>query len=308
MLTSIFSKSKPVNFVLVALYLSVFYFFANASEIFPFAFLITLREIGVLLVLILSLLVLNFISGKNELTGRNAFKNVLFTGFACMILPSLQNDTVILSNLFILLAFRRIISLRSHKDSIKKIFDATLWIGLASIFYFWSILFLFLLYFARLVHVGHRFKNWLVPLVSLLALFSLATATDLLITDTFFTLSDWYRESSFDFSSYREPFVLFPVAFLITLSLWSFFFYGIVIQKSGANSKTSLFLVLLSAFVALAVAILAPEKNGSELLFYFAPLAIIVTNYFQIQRDKWFREILFGTIILSPIFLLIFFS
>lgn len=307
MLTSFFSKSRPINFIVVALYILVFFLFANSNTLSSGALWPILREFGVLLIIILSVFFLNFISGRNELTGRNAYKSLLFAGFICMFFGVLRNDAVILSNLFILLAIRRIISLKSQKETVQKIFDATFWVGVASLFYFWSILFLFLVYFGLLVHVGHRFKNWLVPIIAILSLISITTAVDLLLTDTFFTFSDWYQSSNFDFTAYRELPVLIPVAFLLALSAWASFFYMLIIQKASANAKTSLFLVLLTAGLALSIAILGPTKDSSELLFFFAPLAIIVTNYFQNMEDKWFKEILMLAVVLMPVVLLVLF-
>lgn len=307
MLTSFFSKSKPINFIIVALYILVFFLFANFDSFSSGAFWPILEETGILLLIILSVVILNFISGRNELTGRNAYKSILFAGFICMFSGALKNDAVIISNIFILLALRRIISLKSQKETVQKIFDATLWVGIASFFYFWSILFLFLVYFGLLVHVGHRFKNWLVPILAVLTLLSLATATDLLITDSFYTFSDWYQSSNFDFTSYRELPILIPVAFLLALSAWSSFFYMLIIQKASANAKASLFLILLAAGIALTIAVLGPTKNSSELLFFFAPLAIIVTNYFQNMEDKWFKEILLLAVVFLPVLLLFLF-
>ena len=307
MLTSFFSNSRPINFIIVAIYILIFYFFANLSVLFSSSFWIILQEIGILLILFLSVFILNFISGRNELTGRNAYKSILFAGFLCMFVATMQNNDVILANLFLLLSLRRILSLKSQRETIKKIFDATLWVGVASLFYFWSILFLFVVYFGVLVHVGHRFKNWLVPVVALLTLFSIVTSIDLLLTDTFYTLTDWAQASNFDFENYRDLKLLIPIAFLFSLTLWASFFYMIIIQKASANAKSSLFLILLCAGVALSVAIFAPAKNGSELMFFFAPLAIIVTNYFQHMKDKWFKETLLYAIILLPVLLLLMF-
>ncbi len=281
MLTSFFSNSRPINFIIVAVYILIFYLFATLDTMISAPLWIILQEVGMLLVIVLSVFILNFISGRNELTGRNAYKSILFAGFLCMFAAAMQNNDVILANLFLLLALRRILSLKSQRETVKKIFDATFWVGVASLFYFWSILFLFVVYFGVLVHVGHRFKNWLVPLVAVLALISIVTSVDLLLTDTFYTLTDWTQASNFDFQNYRNPQVLIPTAFLFALTVWSSFFYMLIIQKASANAKTSLFLILLCAGVALTVAVLAPTKNGSELMFFFAPLAIIVTNYFQ---------------------------
>jgi hypothetical protein len=289
----------------VAVYIFIFYFFANLQALFSAPFWEIWQEVGMFLILVLSVFILNFISGRNELTGRNAYKSILFAGFLCMFSAALQNNDVIIANLFLLLALRRILSLKSQRETVKKIFDATLWIGVASLFYFWSILFLFVVYFGLLVHVGHRFKNWLVPLVALLALLCIVTSADLLITDTFYTLADWTQAINLNFEHYRNLSLLIPAAFLFALTLWSSFFYVIIIQKASANAKSSLFIILLCVGVALTVAVLAPTKNGSELMFFFAPLAIVVTNYFQTMKDQWFKEMLFITIILLPVLLLL---
>jgi hypothetical protein len=45
-----------------------------------------------------------------------------------------------------LLALRRLISLQSMKASKEKIFDASLWVFIASLFHFWSILFIVLIF------------------------------------------------------------------------------------------------------------------------------------------------------------------
>ncbi|MCX2838518.1 DUF6427 family protein [Salinimicrobium sp. MT39] len=305
MLTSFFSNSRPINFIVVAVYIFIFYLFANLQALFSAPFWVIWQEVGMFLILVLSVFILNFISGRNELTGRNAYKSILFAGFLCMFSAALQNNDVIIANLFLLLALRRILSLKSQRETVKKIFDATFWIGVASLFYFWSILFLFVVYFGLLVHVGHRFKNWLVPVAALLALLSIVTSVDLLITDTFYTLADWTQAINLDFEQYRNLSLLIPSAFLFALTLWSSFFYVLIIQKASANAKSSLFIILLCAGVALTVGVLAPTKNGSELMFFFAPLAIMVTNYFQSMKDQWFKEMLFLTIILLPVLLLL---
>jgi hypothetical protein len=307
MLTSFFSKSRPITFIIVALYISVFFVIANFSEALESGFLFSLRKLGALGLLLLSVFLLNFVSKRNELTTRNAYKTILFGAFVCMFLSALQNDAAILANLLVLLALRRIISLRTQRDTVQKIFDATFWIGIASVFYFWSFLFLFLVYFGILVHEGYKFKNWLVPIVALLVLFSIATSLDLLITDSFFTFSDWFVAANFDFSLYREAVILIPLALLLALTLWASFFYLGVVQKASASNKTSLFIILLFILLSMTVAVFAPTKNSSELIFFFAPLALIVTNYFQVSDDKWFREIILWLVLLLPFFLVLFF-
>lgn len=306
MLTSFFSKSRPVNIVIITLYLLVFFLIFSVFKTALPEWILLLKKGGIFLVLIFSIFLLNFISGKNELTGKNGFKIVLFAGFVCAFPAVFNNYNIILANLFLLLAMRRMISLKSQRHTAQKIFDATFWIGIASLFYFWSVFFLFLVYFAVLVHAGHKFKNWLIPFVAVLVLLSLVTSGSLLVNDTFYTWNDWFQASNFDFINYRSLPILLPVAFMFALTIWASFFYILIIQKASANTKTSLFIILLAAGLAITVAVFAPDKNSSELLFFFAPLAIIVSNYFEKTKDKWFKESLLFVIVLLPVLLLIF--
>jgi hypothetical protein len=58
-------------------------------------------------------------------------------------------------------------------------------------------------------------------------------------------------------------------------------------------------------FVAFMVVIFAPEKDGSEFLFMFAPLAIIITNYIEVIQEKWFKELFLLLLILVPFAILV---
>ncbi|MUP45145.1 hypothetical protein E0K83_05235 [Gramella sp. BOM4] len=306
MLTSFFSKSKPLNLAVIILLICAFY----SGVVFTswengFGWLTLLEKIGVLLVLVLSLLVLNFIAKKNELTKRSAYKSLLFAVFAVSFSQLLQNPSVIIANLCLLFAFRRIISLRSYKTVQKKIFDASFWVSIASLYYFWSILFYVLIFFA-ILNFASSFKNWLIPLVAVLAVSLLTISFHLLAYDEWYTLTNWFQASNFDFSKYGELEILVPLSFLLGLLLWTLIPYFGAIQKASITRRPVLSLVLLNLVLAIIVAILAPEKNGSELIFFFVPLSVIASNYFESKKDRIFKEILLFGIILMPFIVALF--
>ena len=56
--------------------------------------------------------------------------------------------------------------------------------------------------------------------------------------------------------------------------------------------------------ISLLVVAVAPDKNGSEFLFLFAPLSIIITNYLETISEKWFKETLLLGLIATPIIIL----
>lgn len=306
MLTSFFSKSKPVNVVAVIVFMAAFYTLANFGEWFFGGSLGNFFEkFSVLLAFILSVLVLNFIARKNELTKRSAYKILFFALFTCSFFPLLENTQVIVANLCVLFALRRIISLKSNKVPQKKIFDATFWICIGSLFYFWTILFLVIVYGGIMIYAA-RLKNWLIPPVAFITVAILTTCFHLLAHDDLYTFSEWFQTSNFDFSQYRDLAILVPLSIILAVMVWTTGFYLGIIQKASVSLRPSLNLILFSMLTGLAVAFFAPTKNGSELIFFFVPLSIVASSYFDIKRDKIFREILLAILILMPISILFF--
>ena len=300
MLTSFFSKSKPLNLTVIILLMCAFYIGVNFTTWENgFGWGEFFEKLAVLLVLVLSLLVLNFIAKKNELTKRSAYKTLLFAVFSISFLNLLQNESVIIANLCILFALRRIISLRSHKFIQKKIFDAGFWISIATLYHFWSGLFFAIVFFA-ILNFASSFRNWLIPLVGFAAVASLTICFHLLAYDEFYTFSDWFQVSNFDFSAYGEIRNLIPLSIILGLLIWTLFQYFAEIQKASITRRPVLSMILFTLAVGAAVAIFSPTKNGSELIFFFVPLSIIASNYFDGKKDRIFKEVILATLILMP--------
>jgi len=290
MLTSFFSKSKPINFIAVILFMAVFFIIANFHEVsFSFSFSLLVEKIGVLLAFLLSVVILDFIAKKNDLTLRSAYKIIIFAVFSVSFWAILKDNQIIVANICVLFALRRIISLKTQKETSKKIFDATFWVCIASLFYFWAILFLIIVYIPP-------------PPV-----FALVTGFHLLVNDQFYSFSAWFQESSFKFEHYRNPKLLIPLSIILALALWTLFYYIKLFKKANINSRPTYFLVFLTLIVSVGVSIFSPVKNGSELLFFFVPLAIIISNYFESKEERVFKEILLIGLVLMPILIPIFF-
>lgn len=304
MLTSFFNKSKPLNLVAIVVFLCLFYIIYNFETwLTSFEILNFLEKLAVLLVLVLSLLILNFIAKKNELTKRSAYKTLFFAIFGVSFASLLQSEPAIISNLFIVLALRRLISLRSRKFIQKKIFDASFWIAIASLYQFWSILF-FGLVFMAIINFAAYFKNWLIPFVAILAVGMLTISFHLVTYDEIYYLNDWFQKSNFDFSKYGTLQLLIPLSVLLGLLLWTIFNYFSMMQKASVTKRPVLSLILFSLAIAVVVAIFSPTKNGSELIFFLAPFSIITASYFDTKKDRIFKEILLIALIAMPIVVL----
>lgn len=261
-------------------------------------------QIAMFLVFLLSMLLIDFISRKNDLTKNNTFKIFVFAVFVTMLPVTFLKNDVLISNFFILLALRRIISLKTNKDIQKKIFDAALWISVASCFYFWSFLFILVLYTATALMAGNNFKNFFIPFVSMATVIVLTNTYTLLFQNTFFLPLDWVGSIGFDFTTLNNLKLLLPISVVAAITVWVISTNFRIHKNKNKKNKASIFLILLTLFVAIAIVLLTPEKNGSELIFYALPFSILSSNYLEIPKDKAFKETVMWLLLLMPFIIL----
>ncbi|WP_142784455.1 DUF6427 family protein [Changchengzhania lutea] len=252
----------------------------------------------------LSVLLLNFIVGKNELTKKSNYEMLLYSLFLLVIVQVTTNNYIIISNFFVLLGIRRMISLRSQIDVKKKLFDAAFWIALATLFYFWSILFFVLIIVSLFLYTDNKVNHWVIPFTGILCVFVIGVAISIIWYDGFFEVFRSLPQWSFNFSTYNTTQFIIAITLLFSFGIWSSLFYIKNIKQKKKGLRPSYYIILIAAFLAFILMILAPEKNGSEFLFLLGPLAIIITNYIESIDDKWFKEFFLAVLIIVPFVLL----
>ncbi|HET8886315.1 MAG TPA: DUF6427 family protein [Salinimicrobium sp.] len=305
MLTSFFNKSKPIQFLVVGLYMTIFYCFANFSninvetDVFWY-----LKKFGGLIVFLSTMIVIQFFIRRSEFTKNRTYKIFLFATFTAMFPVLLQNTDLIFANLFVVMGLRRLVELRTSRFVKEKIFDAVFWICIASLFSFWTVAFILIVYCGILLHAAQNFRHWLIPILSFLAVTLLVNSFYLLIFDRFFTISDWYQNANFDFAAYRNFEILIPVSLLLALLLWSLPYFLNVLRTSSAIAKPSLIVILLYLITSVFIGVFSFLKNGSEVIYFLVPLAVIVATYINKLDDQWFKEVLLVLLCLLPLLLL----
>lgn len=305
MLTRFFSNSKPINF-LVTIVLITAIVFANLLLIEKPE--LTLVGLGywvlIWLGFIFSMFLVDFISRKNDLTKNTTYKIILFTLFLGAFPNTFLTTELFWANLFILLALRRIISLRTKKDTFKKVFDAALWIGVASLFWFWSVVFFAVLYVGIFYYRKHAYKEFIIPVAALGTVFTLTTVYYLLFENTFFNPVERYAIVGFDFSTYLESSLLTTsttVAVVFVTALIFNFFH----QKGGKKSRKKNRLLFITTLASLAVVFLAPQKNGSEMIFFALPFSVIVSNFIETSKILMLKEVILWVMVVLSVFNLI---
>lgn len=300
MITSFFKTTKPFHFVLVTLFSFFIFCYYRKDLIFEDLSLVSVvQNFAIYLVLIFSIAIQAFFVTKNNLTQKSSFNIVFLVLFLGIIPSTLIDNNILLANLFIVLALRRLVSLKSNIAVKKKLFDAAFWIGIASLFYFWAILFFALIVFAMLLYAIGHFKNWVIPFTALLVLLICVTAYSIVINNTFFDIESYINTVSFDLSNYNEITLVIGITVITTITIWAMFYYIKKIQDLVRTKRTSYVLILYTLFIAFAIVIISPEKSGAEFIFAFSPLAIISTNYLETIEDKWFAELFIWLLVVT---------
>jgi len=306
MLTSFFGKSKPINYILLSIAIIIGYFFRLLTTQDLSLSLGSLTSHGlVLFLMVFAVLLLDFIIRKNNVTKNNTFAILVFVLFILLIPQIYSAPKLILANIFVLLATRRILSLTTEKNTVKKIFDATMYITLASFFYGWAILFFVVLYPAIINKTKFNVTYLFIPIIGFLGITSIAVAYQFLVTDSYSWLYHWIPDRDFDISIYGDRGLFVTTPFLLGLLVWM---GGARLTKLASLSKKerpSAITMLLITIISVGIILVKAQKNGSELFFLFAPLAAITSNYIESGTSKtrrMFSEVflwsLFGLVLL----------
>ncbi len=303
MITSLFRKSTPLNYSIVILGILSFFFlyqikYASGAN--------TMLHIGLKMSLLgivfASVFLTNFIVKKNGISKDSAY-TMLFYFLFLLFFPAVFNNTPLLfSNFFILLAIRRAVSLHSLKSSKEKIFDASVWVFIASLFHFWSILFIILIFVSVLFHVARDYRNWFLPFLAFFAvaiifvvsaLYFHTTWIDHLLAQSAIDLRMDYFTNNYQnlaLSIYATIGLFFVVSLLLTISN-----RPLILHPTYKK-------ILTAIIIGIAVLLISPNKSNDLLLFTVAPLAMITTTYIESGQPQWQQEVVLAALIILGFF------
>ena len=303
MITSVFKKSTPLNYSLVVILILVFFFmFQIKDPSWVTSYFVAFQKMSLLCFILASFFMINFIVKKNGLSKDNGYA-ILFYLLFVLFFPTVFNDSnVIYANFFILLALRRLISLQSLKASKEKIFDAAFWIFIASLFQFWSILFLILVYISIVFHVSRDYRNWVLPFIALLAVTILFYMTSLILNFDAITFIQERAMIDFRIDYFKNNYENAALSIYTAVAL--FFVTSMLMTLSNRPQivHSSYKKIVACFFIAVLVYIISPNKSNDLLLFSIAPLSIMATSHVEYMQQKLNNEIVFYTLIVCSLF------
>ena len=303
MITSVFRKSTPLNLVLVVILMLVFFLLYQIQDLSWTNSLVSISKTFMLLCILLgSIFITNFVAKKNGLSKDSSYTMFFFFLFLLFFPSVLENTNLIVSNFFILLALRRLISLQSLKSSKEKIFDASFWIFVAALFHFWSILYIILVFISIIFHVARDYRNWVLPFIALFSVAALASVFSIIFDESIIEFMKTQLTVNFKLDYFTNNYQNAAFSIYITIAL-----FFIISMFASLNSKPLLLhasfkKILTSFFIGIIIFVISAHKSNDLLLFTFAPLAIMATSHIEIRQLKLKQEIVLGVLILCSLF------
>ena len=303
MITSLFKKSTPINYAFIFLMLLFFfgvYQFHQVERVFSIGFLV--KKALIITVLIASFFTANFIIKKNGLSKDSAYM-ILFYLLLLLFFPSVMNNSdLIISNFFIILALRRLISLQSPKTPKEKIFDASLWIFVATLFHFWSILFLILVFISILFHTARDYRTWFLPFIAFFIATVIFILIDLVYDKSLITHLIENTSRDFEINYFTNNYQNIAISLFATLSLYFTFYVVFTISNRPIVLHSSYKKIIAAFFIGIAVFLISPNKSNDILIFTFTPLAFMITLFCETPQSKIKRELTICIVIVSSLF------
>ena len=290
MITSFFNKSKPINYIIIFLLALLGFVIAvfkyNTSAFNTFNSLKLLFNFGLTY---LSIFALNFIVKRNNLTQDNTFAVLIYCLGLLLFPQAFLNVKIIISNLFIILALRRLLSLSSQKNTLSKLFDFGVLIALAFLFNKWAISVFFIGLVALFYYPERRFNHFVLPFIGALFVSTLTYTVYLYAPEVLFYTDLVFYFKWLTFTSYTWQ-VNLAIAVFVFFALFALLFYIPSIKHKKRIKQPAFYLVIIAFFTLMFVAVVQPLKTVSELLFVFMPLSIIVSNALENRRLKLANE------------------
>ena len=303
MITSVFKKSTPLNLILVVILMLVFFLLYQIQDLtWTDSFVSILKKSGLFLVLLGSVFITNFVAKRNGLSKDSSYTIFFYFLFLLFFPSSLDNSNLILSNFFILLALRRLISLQSLKASREKIFDASLWIFVASLFHFWSILYIVLVFISIIFHASRDYRNWVLPFIALFSVGTIASVFSIMFDTSIIEFVKTHATVNFKLDYFANNYQNGAFSIYLTVALFFLISMFASLSSKPLLLHSSFKKILASFFIGIAIFVVSANKSNDLLLYTFAPLAIMATSHIEIKQLQLKQEMVLGVLILCSLF------
>jgi hypothetical protein len=272
------------------------YFLADWAKSHPRSLIIVF-----IFILYLQALILNVIAEENRLVERN---QLLVAAIYILMMssaqPLAQPNILILTNFFLILQFNTLLRLYGKDEPYGALFDAGLLVGISSLLFYPSIVFLLLIFYALLAFQFFRWREWLIPIIGFSIAYFFAATWFFWFNNLTIKTEEWIQRFNPElpfFETITMAEWLIPTLFLLMFAMGT----RKILQRANESTvdiRKKYRVIFFMVFVSLLMQFLPDlgiKLQGAVLLI---PLAVILAAYTSTIKRTFYAELIFYLIIL----------
>jgi len=305
MISNIFGKRKPVNYILIATYLFLYvmagrYFLSDTALSLP----AIASTAWIFTLLMVTAFGTDLLDSRHSLSGKNAYVMFLFATSLGLFPKMLTSENIVIAHIFILMAINRLFGLSNETNTKQKIFDAALWTTVAALFYSWAVLYFTVVYMAIVLYTPKKYKNWSIPLIAVMAMLILRYTYFLWLENDSGILDVFQFTIQWEYLTYSPSNYFLPFVFLAVMGFIATFTYGIRAVKKRAMQQSKGFLIITSLLIGTSMVLFFGDEHKTSLLFIMFPVSVLFANYLNRIKKKWIKESFLWLFLLAPLAIL----
>ena len=248
-------------------------------------------------------LLFNFILTKYDLVP----KNFLIPAMVYLVLMSYSPNLLHLhhasiSGLMIVIMLYFIFQVYAEEQAFPQVFNSGLLIGVASLFYFPSVYFLFFIWITFIVFSLYKWREWLIVLIGFIVpyifLFTYYFWFDKLEV-ALLAYEDYLLNLSFiDFSFSFSYLSYLIMGFVILFILYSLFRISTEVGEKTINIRKHFWTVFWLFFIAILTYLISGNNFHSDQVFILIPVSVFISYTLSYSRRVIRTEIIFGLMVL----------
>ena len=283
----------------------------NAFPLFLYAFQIVRKSrialivISLLFVVLQAFFLTNVINKQGVLRDSSHLPALLYVVLMSCFPEQLSFNPLLFSNFFIIVFLNSIFNFYRSDTAVFEVFNAGVFIGLASLFY-WPCLFLFPLTMASLfVLRPFNIREWVVSFLGVLLPFlfygSVLFWLDMLSINSIKSILEPLYSVQFS-TAYNGTYIILTaiLAIIIIASLWRF---SRDLNNFSKLRARKFLAIIVWFFLFAALSYLVASKNTMIGLSFLAiPLSVIISNYFLSLKNQLLAELVFLLLLAAVIY------
>ena len=173
---------------------------------------------------------------------------------------------------------------------------------MASLFQFWCVLYLGLVFISIMFHVARDYRNWVLPFIALFAVSTVGLMVSLLFDIDFIGTLDKGRYVSTEISYFTNNYQNAALSIYATIAMFFVVSMIATVSSRPVLIQDTYKTIIASFFIAVVIYIISPNKSKDLLIFTIPALAIMATNHIELPQLRLKQEMVLGVLILCSLF------